>query len=62
MQDMNHIIIMHIHFVELLHRIYPETLQPSVNTSKEIIYSNQNEQLAYEKGREERKLSLIAHC
>lgn len=46
MQDMSHILIMHIHFVELLDRIYPETLQPSVNTSKEIIYSNQNEQLA----------------
>lgn len=33
----------HINFVELLDRIYPETPEPSVNTSKEIIYLNQNE-------------------
>lgn len=39
-------LIMHINFVELLNRIYPETLEPSVNTSKEIIYLNQNEQPA----------------
>lgn len=43
---MSHILIMHIHFVELVDRIYPGTIQPSVNTSKEIIYLNQNEQLA----------------